>query len=887
MDEENNSAVESAGKDAEERKQKKQGGPGKGKQAAKKLAKDGATKLIKFLSKAGALFPVILIALIVILLIGLIGFFLTMPGLFLENIKNTAKNFFTAIQGWFVSNEVSSQISKEDELELAQRIHNMGYDISGMGFANVEEYNDENTPVKIGKNVEGKNYLRQYLIANEATYTLAEWSWGSAFSAVFDEDTAMDYAEGMLVINGKGLLQSIKVDRENEQLVIETAPHWWNIFVGGKNKFYFGLSDWTARYGKPVELLLSLHLATMMPDLSYDIASKDEFNTKVNIDLHEATISWDVKYGELTEEDILAINSVVQAKEEKKKEHEKHIANNIQNCGCEDYEITEADLKGLTLEQLDGLIELINDGNKENKTSYPRITSVTKHWYYNDIYFQYSGDNATVRKEMTYIPQSEDDSLKDIADRITLEATITGDSTYQLCEPEVSGPNPEIIDLFKNGKYYKYDGNRGTARKIENAKANDLGKTKYSFDGLEYQVEEKTVEKEPVSFYTEKTMSDGTVVKSKENAMTAFTILEGMHSDAAEKIYRNLQELLIYLGYFSESDFATPSTQVLEWILPKHTPPVWAIRETNEYGAFIKSQANLEGGFASGENVIAPADATVEGVGTNSIKLKLKAVDSATVQAIKEKLGKDKNIEIDGNCILDMEFFIQGINASVSQGQEIKRGDTIGTTSEENIHIIMYNKDKSIVDNIEDYMQPTYKGINDGDSWYDPDYDLGDIDEIEITVYNKLREYGLTKEGACAIMGVIRAESGFDPYAENPTDGGFGLLQWTHGRRTNLETWCSNNGYDYRTEEGQMAFFIYELQGSYSQANGYRFPVYETLMSSTNLEECLTMFFCHAEAGYDVEITTEGEYAQGTGSTKQLYDTRLTYATAYMNEMPN
>ena len=141
MNEENNSAVESAGKDAEERKQKKQEGPGKGKQAAKKLAKDGAVKLVKWFSKLGVLLPVILITLVVILLIGLIGFFLTMPGLFLENLKDTAKNFFSLIQSYFVSNEVSSKISKEDEIELAQRIHNMGYDISGMGFANVEEYN--------------------------------------------------------------------------------------------------------------------------------------------------------------------------------------------------------------------------------------------------------------------------------------------------------------------------------------------------------------------------------------------------------------------------------------------------------------------------------------------------------------------------------------------------------------------------------------------------------------------------------------------------------------------------------------------------------------------------------------------------------------------------
>ena len=185
-----------------------------------------------------------------------------------------------------------------------------------------------------------------------------------------------------------------------------------------------------------------------------------------------------------------------------------------------------------------------------------------------------------------------------------------------------------------------------------------------------------------------------------------------MKSEAAEKIYRNLQELLIELDYFTEEDFEVPSTEVLEWIIPGHTPPMWPIREANEYGAFIRSENNLEDGFSAGEEVVAPADATITEIGSDSIKLKLKAIDDATLTQLQRKLGEDSNVVLDGNSVLDMEILIQGItvDSSLAVSQEIKRGDTIGVTTEEDIHVIMYNKDKSVVDNLVDYLTPSYGG---------------------------------------------------------------------------------------------------------------------------------------------------------------------------------
>ena len=53
-----------------------------------------------------------------------------------------------------------------------------------------------------------------------------------------------------------------------------------------KNNFAieYSLDGWTGRYGMPLEFLLSVHKATMMPDLAMDMVSN--FPTEIHILLH-------------------------------------------------------------------------------------------------------------------------------------------------------------------------------------------------------------------------------------------------------------------------------------------------------------------------------------------------------------------------------------------------------------------------------------------------------------------------------------------------------------------------------------------------------------------------------------------------------------------------
>lgn len=82
-------------------------------------------------------------------------------------------------------------------------------------------------------------------------------------------------------------------------------------------------------------------------------------------------------------------------------------------------------------------------------------------------------------------------------------------------------------------------------------------------------------------------------------------------------------------------------------------------------------------------------------------------------------------------------------------------------------------------------------------------------------VYTALVKNGLTSAAACGVMANIEKESNFNPSAGS-TSGAYGLCQWTGSRRSNLFSFCKNNGYSSNSVEGQVAFLMHELRGAYS-----------------------------------------------------------------------
>ncbi len=95
------------------------------------------------------------------------------------------------------------------------------------------------------------------------------------------------------------------------------------------------------------------------------------------------------------------------------------------------------------------------------------------------------------------------------------------------------------------------------------------------------------------------------------------------------------------------------------------------------------------------------------------------------------------------------------------------------------------------------------------ESYPDPDTNMGQI-YAYIT-----QEMGLNRAVAFGILAHMRRESRFLPTAYNPA-GYYGICQWGGGRYSNLINWCTENGYDYSTIDGQVRFLDKELNGAYS-----------------------------------------------------------------------
>ena len=79
--------------------------------------------------------------------------------------------------------------------------------------------------------------------------------------------------------------------------------------------------------------------------------------------------------------------------------------------------------------------------NTKDKTSWPRIINVRRHWFYNDFSFTYGKGNQTLKEEMAYTPLDDSDKLKDIADEnlfSPLEIHVDGDLMFKSKEEQLA-----------------------------------------------------------------------------------------------------------------------------------------------------------------------------------------------------------------------------------------------------------------------------------------------------------------------------------------------------------------------------------------------------------------------------------------------------------------
>lgn len=90
----------------------------------------------------------------------------------------------------------------------------------------------------------------------------------------------------------------------------------------------------------------------------------------------------------------------------------------------------------------------------------------------------------------------------------------------------------------------------------------------------------------------------------------------------------------------------------------------------------------------------------------------------------------------------------------------------------------------------------------------------------EALIYNFLvYQLDMTDQSAVGILANIKHESNFDTnafcYDTNDLPS-YGICQWNGPRYDNLVSYCENNGYDYTTLDGQLAFMEHEFATSFN-----------------------------------------------------------------------
>ena len=186
------------------------------KQQAKKVANKAKEKTKKILNNKkvkafiAAHLPLIILIIVIIIIIiivmGIIMLLMALPGLFLEQLDEFAGNIWGNFSGLFTGDSTTAKVGKKQVLNLAQYLENMGYDIQTYGLGEVtykdddKTYNNRNGTTreieKIGKSVDGKNYLQAYIAADENTYVLAQYNMFGAVKALLENIFDNDKDEG-------------------------------------------------------------------------------------------------------------------------------------------------------------------------------------------------------------------------------------------------------------------------------------------------------------------------------------------------------------------------------------------------------------------------------------------------------------------------------------------------------------------------------------------------------------------------------------------------------------------------------------------------------------------------------------------------------------------
>ena len=83
------------------------------------------------------------------------------------------------------------------------------------------------------------------------------------------------------------------------------------------------------------------------------------------------------------------------------------------------------------------------------------------------------------------------------------------------------------------------------------------------------------------------------------------------------------------------------------------------------------------------------------------------------------------------------------------------------------------------------------------------------------SIYNYLAKQGFNDAAICGILANIEKESGFNPNSLGDHGTSYGICQWHNNRWTQLKNYCSQNGLDSTSIDGQVSYLVWELKNKY------------------------------------------------------------------------
>ena len=560
---------------------------------------------------------VLLVILLIFIIIGIFGFLTAIPSMTLEKLKEFAQSLWDGVEGYIVGTD-EAIVNDEELIDAAQYLYDMGYDLEGCGFVQDVEFElDENgNSTGVIKKVES-SYLTAYLVAENRTYLISNDNFnlkdvlGSVVSGRITDGLSSSWGSGMIHIDngiwsdaamvvrgipvvGWGLdqlskvIEDVSVDRETNTLKISrnnlsSGLAFWN---WRRDNTYYNLAGWSGRYGKPFELLIALHLATMAPDFAYEIAMNSDLDTKVNIGLKNATFSGTVK--------VQAADGTV-------------------------YSVDQLAEAGYSQDTIDQIKSLADDAGTIN-TKTPYIKTVDHHWF-RDVYFDTEGKSVeyAVVDEKSEEEKAEEEANMSEEEKAALEYEDEPEDTQYVYD-EVDGEKVlrttngavDVYETADSTETFEYTGdeieglNSGDKIIYQGSIANRITQkedgvrgvtnptTKELFKG-EYYIYDGTIEK---ANNIKAGKEEKQQIQFNDNSLSAFAILEHETSIDSQLIYRDLKELLVELDYFDYSDFEEDTERLLEWPIPDYQDTAWPDRKMEkqvlEYGTLIASKSAVD-----------------------------------------------------------------------------------------------------------------------------------------------------------------------------------------------------------------------------------------------------------------------------------------------------